>query len=254
MADRLDAAFAQATRLLFGRPLSPLAKYGEWLRQRVPGGRSVKSCFGKGEAYVPQYGALRQLPADRVASEEDLSLAASRRIAETSCAHDLASLVKQLQDIAYFVPAYAEGRNIDVQQSFLYLNCMGIRHCFDPFTSKNCAYAFSIMDAEALFGMHRIKGGSFSIHCYNCIGVQRCFEMDGAISCTDCMFCHNAENLSDCIFCFDTKAKRYAVGNLEVGKEKYLEFRAKLSAFLLSSLEKTGKAPFDIYDVLCTRR
>ena len=166
----------------------------------------------------------------------------------------LRSITGKLTSIAYFVPAYAEGSNMDVEQSFLYLNCMHIRHCFDPFTSKNCAYAFSIMDAESVFGMHRIKGAGFSLHCYNSLKIQRCFEVDGGIGCTDCLFCHNVENLQDCIFCFNAKGMRYAVGNRQVGKEKYMEFRQKLLGWMVPRLEADGKLPFDIYDVLCRKR
>lgn len=254
MADKIEEAFAQATKLLFGKPLSPLSKYEEWLCQRVPGGKSVKSCFGNGEAYVPEYGALRGIPTGRVASEEDLAKANEKKIADASSASSLHSIMAQLKDIAYFVPAYAEGRNIGVRQSFLYLDCMNILRCFDPFTSKNCAYVFSIMDAEALFGMYRIRWGGFSIHCYNSLKVQRCFEMDGAMNCTDSMFCHNVENLSDCLFCFNTKSRRYAIGNLEVGKEKYLEFKRKLLERIVPKLEKEGGPDFDIYDLLCTSK
>ena len=252
MPDRIDAAFAQATRLIFGKPLSPISKYAEWLRQRVPGGRSVKSCFGSREAYVPEYGAFKTMPGEKIASEEDAALAGGKRIEEHD-ARSLSSMIDKLPSIAYFVPAYAEGSNMDVEQSFLYLNCMHIRHCFDPFTSKNCAYCFSIMDAESVFGMHRIKGAGFSLHCYNSLKIQRCFEVDGGIDCKDSYFCHNVENLDSCIFCFNAKNLRYAIGNLELPREKYLGAKKRLVGSMAGMLEKNGRLDFDIYDCLCAR-
>ncbi len=252
MPDRLDSAFAMTTKVLFGKGLSPMEKYEEWLRQRIPPGKNIKSCFGHGQAYVPQYGALKSLPASRVASEQDLEMAAGKKYAGTE--YSLAGIAKALPYFAYFVPTYAQGRNIDVADSFLYLDCMGIRWCFDPFTSKNCAYVHSIMEAEGIFGMYRIDTGKFSIHCYNSINVQRCFEMDGVRNCSDCMFCHNAESLDNCMFCFNTKGKRYAIGNMEVGREEFTEFREKFLARIVPELENTGRLPFDIYDVLCQNK
>jgi len=250
MPDKLDESFSLTTKLLFGKPLGPLKKYEKWLRNRVPSGKSVKSCFGKGDAYVPEYGACKGMPKGKVVSEEDLPSANSKKI-DVASASSLSSMKAALKNIAYFVPTYSEGSNVNAEKSFLYFNCMNIRHCFDLFTSKGCAYAFSIMDAEGLFGMHRVIG-SFSIHCYNSLRVQRCFEMDGAINCRDSYFCHNVENLQDCIFCFNAKGMRYAVGNVEMGKEKYLAFKQKLLARLVPVLEKEGALPFDIYNVLCS--
>lgn len=249
MADRLDLAFARTTMLLFGKELSPLSRYEEWLRQRIPPGRRIKSCFGNGSAYVPEYGMLKEMPAGKVASEQDLEIAAGKKYNGPD--YSLAAIAKAMPIFAYFVPTYAQGRNLEVEDSFLYLDCVGIRGCFDPFTSKNCAFVHSIMEAEGIFGMYRIDTGKFSIHCYNSINVQRCFEMDGAKNCSECMFCHNVEALENCMFCFNTKGKRYAIGNTEVGREKFMEFRERFLARIVPELEKTGRLSFDIYDLLC---
>ena len=250
MADKLDEAFATTTHLLFGKALSPMEKYGNWLGSRVPGGKRVKSCFGKGEAYLPDYGYFRKIPQNRVASYEDIA-EASQPLIKSADGLTLPSIRKAVAAGARFVPTYAEGNSMGVEDSFGYISCLNVRHCFDPFTSKNCAYALSIMDAEGSFGLHRAGiPVKFSIHCYNSYNIQRCFEMDSAIGCSDSMFCHNVESLQSCLFCFNAKGKRYAIGNLEVGKEKYDAFKKKLLARILSELEASGSLSFDIYSVL----
>ncbi|MCX6771464.1 MAG: hypothetical protein NTX79_05410 [Candidatus Micrarchaeota archaeon] len=249
MADKLEEAFSNATRLLFGKPLSPIAKYEKWLSQRVPRGRRVKSCFGTGEAYLPDYGFFRKMPQTKVASLED-EAKASQPLLKSAEGVSLSGIRQAVAAGAYFVPTYSQGNNIGVEDSFGYIDCLNVKHAFDPFTSKNCAYALSIMEAEGSFGLHRCKAPKFSIHLYNCWNVQRCFEMDSANNCSDSMFCHNVENLQNCLFCFNVKSKRHAIGNVEVGKEKYFEFRAKLCAEMVRQLEASGKVAFDIYDVL----
>jgi len=227
-----------------------MEKYGKWLGSRVPGGRRVKSCFGTGEAYLPDYGYFRKIPQAKVASHEDIGKA-SQPLLKSADGISLAGIRQAIASGAYFVPTYAQGNNIGVEDSFEYKDCLNVRHAFDPFTSKNCAYALSIMDADSSFGLYRAGMPiSFSIHCYNSYNIQRCFEMDSAINCADCMFCHNVENLQSCLFCFNVKGKRYAIGNVEVGKEKYAEFRAKLCERIVRELEANGKVAFDIYGVL----
>lgn len=251
--DKIDESFSLATKLLFGHPITPWKRCANWLKARVPGGKSVPSCFGHGTAYVPEYGFFSKVPIDRVASDEDAQAASAKKMAAGKD-ESLSSIAANLKDFAYFVPTYAEGKNINVEDTFSYLDCQNICQGFDPFTSKNSACFFSIMDCDALFGAYRVIGASFSIHIYNSYYVQRCFEMDSAIKCTDCYFCHNVENLDNCMFCFNTKAKRYAIGNVEVGKEKYLQIKAQLLERIVPSLEKNGRLGFDICDVLSLRK
>ncbi|MCX8195081.1 MAG: hypothetical protein N3G22_03190 [Candidatus Micrarchaeota archaeon] len=44
--------------------------------------------------------------------------------------------------------------------------------------------------------------------------------------------------------------KRYAIGNVEVGKEKYLQLKAQLLDKIVPQLEKDGRLGFDIYNIL----
>lgn len=165
----------------------------------------------------------------------------------------IASIAAKLPSFAYFVPGFMEGTNLNVKDSSGCIDCLNIQNCYDSFSAKNSAYAHSIMDADSLFGMFRVKG-SFSIHCYNCFGIQRCFEVDGAKNCSDCYFCHNVESMENCMFCFNTKGKRFAIGNVEYPKEQYLHIKQKLVLELAGRIESGSGLPFDIYDVLCAKR
>jgi hypothetical protein len=55
------------------------------------------------------------------------------------------------------------------------------------------------------------------------------------------------------MFCFNTKNKRYAIGNTEVGKEKFLEAKKALQSWLLSQLEKNRSIDLDIYNIGCRK-
>lgn len=254
MPDKIAETFALTTKLLFGKPLPALSKHAEWLTSRLPPAETVNSVMGKGSTYLPDYGFFKRIPRERVVSFENLQAAAEKRMAVIGEAETLASIGKEIGSAAYFVPSFAEGRNLNVENTSVYIDCLNVKNSFDPFTTKNSAYNFGTMDSEALFGVYRTINSSFSIHCYQCSFMQRCFEMDCAKSCSDSMFCHNVESLSNCLFCFNVKSKRYAVGNVEIGKEKYLSLKQQLMERILPELEKTGRLPFDIYDILAKRR
>ncbi len=249
MADKIEESFGLATKLIFGKSFLPLEKYSEWLRARIPAGKTVKSALGKGTVYLPDYGFFKSIPNDKAVSFEESERASSKKAIKIGDS-SLDSVLPQLKDFAYFVPTFVEGRNIEVANAAVYIDCANVRDSFDPFTTKKSAYNFSVMDSEALFGCYRITKSNFLIHCYNCVKVQRCFEMDSAINCSDSLFCHNVEGLENCMFCFNTKSKKYAIGNLEVGREKYFEVKKAVIDYIVGGLEADGRLGFDIYDVL----
>lgn len=254
MADKVEEAFANTTKLLFGRPLSPLAKYSEWIKQRVPPAKAVPSAFGSKSAYVPEYGFFRKVPLRNIVPYEQHQEVGKKNIGNVNGNETLDSIAGKLPLFAYFVPGFMEGTNINVQDCSGCIDCLDLKNCYDPFTSKRSAYVHSIMDSDSIFGMFRVIGSSFSMHCYNSYFVQRCFEMDHALKCADSLFCHNVENLSDCMFCFNVKSKQYAIGNKELGKEKYMQIKSRLVREMVAMLEKDSRLPFDIYSVLAKRK
>ena len=57
------------------------------------------------------------------------------------------------------------------------------------------------------------------------------------------------ENVHDSMFCFNTKNKRYAVGNVEIGREKYAEIKALVLAQLNLELSKTDSIALSIFNL-----
>jgi len=92
-------------------------------------------------------------------------------------------------------------------------------------------------------------GSSFCMKCYSSTKLTRCFEVNDSNACTDCYFCHNCENLTECMFCFNAKGKRYAIGNVEVGKEAYMKVKRLVQSQLAGELERTKGCKRDIYSI-----
>ncbi|MDD5337635.1 MAG: hypothetical protein PHS02_04080 [Candidatus ainarchaeum sp.] len=100
-----------------------------------------------------------------------------------------------------------------------------------------------------MFGCDTIFDSAFCINCYHSVKLTRCFEMDSCRDCSDSCFCHNSEGLSNCMFCFNSKGLRYAIGNVEVGKEEYARMRKVLLDAIGKRLEKDKDLKLSIYNL-----
>lgn len=247
---KLDETFATTTKILFGRPLSPMARYTQWLLKRIAPIESVPSAIGSGKVHIPAYSFFGFIPKTRAVSEEHAPEAGARMVNELGESATLASLLPELKKMAFFVPTFAERRNLGVENTVCYLDCVNVENSFDPFETKHSAFVFQTLRCENIYGCYYAISTNFCIHCYNAVNLQRCFEVDTGKNCVDSMFCHNVEGLQDCLFCFNVKNKRFAIGNVEVGREKYLQIKQQLLEKIGRELEANAEVSFDIYSVL----
>ncbi|MFH1471109.1 MAG: hypothetical protein ABIF01_05145, partial [Candidatus Micrarchaeota archaeon] len=126
----------------------------------------------------------------------------------------------------------------DCYRGILYLLTKLSAFCFSP---RSCDYSFGCRE-----GRHT----SFCVNSHYSTKVTRCFEIDSCSNCTGCYFCHNCENVHDSMFCFNVKNRRYAVGNVEVGREKFLEVKNVLLDWVNQKLEEKRELDLDIYNLL----
>ncbi|MFA5050227.1 MAG: hypothetical protein WC501_04435 [Candidatus Micrarchaeia archaeon] len=246
--NEFDKAFETTTKILFEKSLSPLDDYSKWLEKRIPKAKNYKSALSTSEVQIRDYYFFNKIPKDRVAVFEELNALGNKKINIDDGMH-LKRLKEQIRDVAYFVPDFKQGKNINVIKTTAHINCINVYNAFDTFWLKNSAYVFSAF-GEGLFGSYRLLDSKFCIHCYNVANITSCFEVDSAKNCSNSMFCHNAENLHDCLFCFNSKNLKYAIGNLEVGREKYLEIKKELVDRILENLDNKRDFEIDIYNCL----
>ncbi|MEI6577303.1 MAG: hypothetical protein WCO63_14090, partial [Bacteroidota bacterium] len=67
-----------------------------------------------------------------------------------------------------------------------------------------------------------LLSSEFNIRCFNSVKLSRCLEADFCRDCSGIYFSHNCENVHDSMFCFNVKNLRHAIGNVEVGREKFM--------------------------------
>jgi len=115
--------------------------------------------------------------------------------------------------------------------------------------SKYAGYCFWPRSSEHSFGCSALLSSEFNIRCFNSVKLSRCFECDFCRNCSGLYFSHNCENVHDSMFCFNAKNLKYAIGNCEVGRERFMKVKAALLAEIGARLEKDKKLPWDIYSI-----
>ncbi|MFH1470942.1 MAG: hypothetical protein ABIF01_04290 [Candidatus Micrarchaeota archaeon] len=248
---RIDDSFQITSKIMFGKELGPLGRFEEWLGRHTATVEIRKTPFGR-ETHPPftSFPFMRDIDSSRfVTNEEAVELGSLKIDLGAGEELDFDGIRKRVERIAYFSPEIVVGACQNIIGSPLAENSMNIYKVVDANFAKNSALSGQVFNSEYIFGSYWMIDSRFCINCYHSAKLTNCFEMDGCLSCRDSMFCHNSENLDNCIFCFNTKSKRYAIGNVEVGREAYLVIKERIMGGLVGEIKRTGNCKHDIFNV-----
>ncbi|MFH1470281.1 MAG: hypothetical protein ABIF01_00880, partial [Candidatus Micrarchaeota archaeon] len=243
----IDDAFADTTRLILGEELRPIKKYEKFLTGRVEKVTTAKSPFGNDVSYAKYFWGANAPKERMVTSEEGRETGKIHVRPEDLEGLTLEKMIELMAPIAYYPVQFKEGKNINTTETVCMYHSIDTYQVSDATYSKKCAYCVHMQECEDVFGSGVLMVGStYSIRCYDCVNVTMCMDLDSCKNCHRCMLCHNCEGLSDCMFCFNAKSLRYAIGNVEVGKERYERIRKMIVGEMLKRIEREGDIGFDI--------
>ena len=247
----VENAFTETASLVFGVPYKGLDKYAAWLRRNTRGFEEGKSCASGNALLVPDYADFQRFPRNRLLSVEEADFIGERLALGEKEAESLtfASAGKALSRIAYFSPEWKSGNNANNIDCPIEFNCSDCYRSIINLFSKRCAFGWWPRESEHMFGFNRARFSAFCINCFDSERLQRCFEVSEGRNCSGCYYCHNVENVQDSMFCFNVKNKRYAIANVELPKEQYLEIKKKVLAQLNGELSKTNSIALSIFNL-----
>jgi hypothetical protein len=247
----IENAFTETCKLMFGVPYSGLSKYENWLMRNTRKFEESKSCASAKKILIPIWGDFLYLPRDRMLSLDEAEFIGGRVALpeEEIGVLSLSNAPKLLSKIAYFSPELKSGNNANNTDCPIELDCTDCLHSAINIGSKRCAFGWWPRNSAHLFGFNRTRLSAFCINCFDSEKLQRCFEVSEGRGSSDCYYCHNIENCHDCMFCFNSKNLRYAVGNVELPKEKYLEIKKKILAQLNEELQRTNSISLSIFNL-----
>lgn len=248
-----EAAFQKTSSLLFGEKLAGIDDYSSWLVRNGEGMAQAKSAasgrrilFFKSALSPVHLPILERAVTEREALEFGQTACMEREKAESV---SLANAHKAIGGLAFFNLEFEEGTNVNLSECSTTIESSLSHRSGAMVYSKYCGYIFYPRTCEHMFGGNQLFDCSFCIKCYHSVKLTRCFECDSCRGCSDSYFCHNCEGLQDCMFCFNVKNKRHAIGNAEVGREKYMKVKEMLLKEMSGRLLKEHDFPLSIYNV-----
>jgi len=252
---KLEEAFTNASAVVLGTPLSGIDSYAKWLSKNTIVTADSKSVLSGAILQYSDYPIMRELPKNRIVTQEEANLLGEKLNAEeipNSISFSDASRI--LGKIAYFPPERRLGT---------YKNLVACQwgsqstDCYRTVVAshdKCCGYNAWPRNSEHIFGSGLVFHSEFCFKCFDGVNLKRCLEVDSGRECSDTWFSHNVEALQNALFCFNTKAKRYAVGNAEVGAEQFSKVKKMVQEWAVSELKKNKGVPLSVYDVACRRQ
>jgi len=246
----IDESFIHTSKLVLGKELSGMKKYAEWLSGNLPRYAKHKSIVSGRSVFVGDYGKYFSIPKERMIKEDE----AFRLVELANPISGIESITLEnahefMENIAFFSLDIYAGNNSNITDCQSYADSKNCFTCFPCVGNKNSAYNFWPRSSERVFGSSVLFDSSSCINCSQSVKLTRCFEVDSSRDCSDCYFCHNCENVHESMFCFNTKNKRYAIGNVELSKDKYIELKFRVLKEIINSLEKDGKLELSVRSI-----
>ncbi len=249
MNKELEEAWRQTCTIVLGGPLGPMGHYEGWLLSSTRAFVMQKSAISQ---RVFPLGAFKRflLTREKVVDFDEAMKEGEKKLApDEARALTLENAGKKLAALTHYSPEVMVGHNVELEQCTMVASSS---HCYKTVylaENKFCACSTWPRESEYAFGCDIAFSSQFCIKCYNSSCLKRCFEVSNGVNCSDCYFSHNIENCAECMFCFNTKAKRYAIGNVEYPKEEYLRVKKLLLAEISARLEKDKTLALSIYNL-----
>ncbi|VVB56899.1 Uncharacterised protein [uncultured archaeon] len=245
----IEKSFASVTKAVLGKALGAHEQYEKWLFEHTHKPVQLKSAKSGTVMYVPDFDYYTA-PGKKAVTLEESEQEGRKMLGEGEIGQlSLQAAHSLLAPIKLYSPDVKFGTNIEVHDCGVYF---WSSHCYKGTWyghAKYCAYSFWPRNSEMCFGCDFAFSCKSCLKCYHSVELSRCFEVSHSNSCSDCLFCHNCENLENCMFCFNAKGLRYAIGNVEVGREKYEKVKAQVMADILSQLEKNKRLDWSVFNI-----
>ena len=253
---RLEEAFTNASTVVLGIPLKGIDNYAQWLSRSTIVTRDAKGVLSGAMLQVSDYPIMKELPIDRLVTQEEANALGERLAAPEKLAlsASLPSAAKIMEGIAYFPPERRLGTYRDL------VACQWGSQSTDCYRTvvashdKCCGYNAWPRNSGHIFGSGLVFHSEFCFKCFDSVELKRCFEVDSGRGCSDTWLSHNVEGMQNSIFCFNTKSKRYAVGNAEVGRERFLQVKGIVQEYVKQELAKRKGVPLSIFNLACGGR
>ncbi len=244
--DALNKAWKSTAKILFGQELGELRDYEDWLKEYVPQPRIETSALSK----KPVSLAVRGYADDAGFIGFD-EIDFSKKFSPLSINEmkDIDGIVEALQERFCYTGNIILGNSKFIENSSNVIDSYFVLNSGIVTDSKYIGYSDIIRKCEYIFGVHGDAQSSFTVKSSDDHRGTRCFECYTVIISSDCYYSMRCQDSLECMFCFGARSKKYAVGNLELPKAKYLAIKKKL-LFEIADILKRDKRIFSLLEIM----
>ncbi len=244
--DYLNRAWKATCKAIFSQEIGELDEFSEYL-SAYAGKRFVESSTVSGKKVIMPSESFKHganfLGSDEVDFSKSFTPLSINEI------KDIDSIISAMQERIHYTGNIVLGNSKFVEESSNVVDSHYVLGSTIVSDSKYIAFCTMIRFCEYMFGSTADAQSSFTINSVDNHKGKRCFECCTLMASSDCYYSVQCKNCRECMFSFGPRNKSYLIGNLEVGKEKYLAVKSKLLEEIVGSLKKEKKV-FSIFEIL----
>ncbi len=247
--ESLNKSWNSTTKILFGQEMGELAEYEPYLNGAAIGQTVVSSFSGK-KLWVASEQYQKEAKFFDYGEEQDVTSKSASQPFDINKIKDMDSIVETLKERFVYSGNKALGNSRNVEHSDAIVDSTDILNSSFIVRSKNVAYSYLMRENEDTFGSTSSGQSTHIVRCFYNNKLRRCFECCTCIGSSDCYFSYNLMNCTDCLFTFNLRTKRHLIGNVQLGKDEYVQLKAKLVGEMAEQIKKEKRLGFSIIDFM----
>lgn len=247
LQNALSRAWDSTTKVLFGKELGPMEEYKDWLLAHVTPPRREASSLSKKPVFLGVHAYCKNASFLSF-SEIDFKQKSPPLPLSINEIKDMDSIISALQERFHYTGNVVLGNSNYVEGSANVTDSSYIYNSTEIIDSKYISHVSICPTSEYSFGGNGVGTSRYCIHVYETFDCSRCFELWNSRSCSDAYYVFNCDGCTEVFFCFNAYGKKYAIGNLPLPKDKYLQLKSKLIEEIREELisKKRVKSIIDI--------
>jgi hypothetical protein len=236
----LNAQWKATCRIVFGQEVGELRDFEPYLLELTRPVIHHKSCLsGKGVVSAP----AAYCKNSRWLALDEVDFSKPGEPLNINEIKDLDSIVDALSERFCYTGSITFGKCACIEQSSNINDSVGIYKAARYGHSRNIACCTMAKDGENCFGLNGASETSFSIKCNRSFHCTRSFELWMSDNSQDSFYSSGLTNCSNCMFSFNSWNRKYAIGNFELPKDKYLSIKSALLSEVTEWRKHSKRAP-----------
>ncbi len=242
---KLNSLWKKTCNIVLKGEVGDLKEFEPYLKEVMYPTKTYPSCINNEPVHVlstfmPKQG--RYITYDQISQYSAPSLSINE-------IKDIDSIVEAIKDNWVYIGNTILGNSEDVVDSTAVYNSKQIYCCNDVGDCQHMAFVSRAKLCSYCFGGDWGGNCQFLIHSTELSFNNRGFEAHACWESNDVYFSFLTKASSEIIFCFGGSGKRFAIGNLQLSKDKYLKIKEKLLEDIRTELQRKKRC-ISLFDIV----